>query len=77
MVNAATINSYIIYSEVRRKAGQSPKSKREFLKEFAKELVQPWAEHRISLIGQNKTINQTIGIVFPYANIPPPPRPEK
>ena len=48
IVNAANVNSYIIYKENLQRTLDKPKLRRDFLLDVGKELIRPWAEKQMS-----------------------------
>ena len=70
MINTAVSNAYILYKETMMQQGQKSITRRSFWKTLAKELIRPWAEHRMQRIGQQRNIQQTIKDVYPDINFP-------
>lgn len=64
ILNAGVINSWIIHGENMQKKGGTSMDRKTYMRELAKELVKPWAMHRLSIVCLPRELKTHICIVF-------------
>lgn len=69
LINAATINAFIIYSWHQENKNEKVGMRRQFMQELALQLIRPWSENRLTQSSLSRDLKKTISTVL-NINIP-------